>query len=262
MNPACSRFLDRIDAFLAGALPAEAADEVSRHAASCRDCAAVLAALAEAAVVADAPAPDDLLPGVLARTTGPACPRAEILLAEAGLEDAVLEAHVAACPDCSALAGALGALARDLPALADPFDAPDLLPAILARTTTASATVPAGLRSWFARWEALVRRPRFALEASYAVVVVAILVVGVPDARPASTEIPIATVPATVEMTVDTGAESAGRAARWLAARVARAGREISRGLSHALARESVDVSTPAAGDSAAAAAGEPDEQP
>lgn len=128
---------------------------------------------------------DELLAGILARTSGSPCRRATELLASSGgapdaAEDRVpsvdrelLALHLERCTDCRELAPVLAALSLDLPGLAEVRPEPELVGDVLA------ATLPATLRwrrSWERRWERWVRRPRFAWEA--ALVLTAVLSVG------------------------------------------------------------------------------------
>lgn len=131
---------------------------------------------------------EDLLAGVLARTTGPVCGRAHELLPAEGLPETdrrLLALHLEGCAECRALAAALAALAEDLPALAEMAPEPGFAEDVLARTSRAAPAVPA-LERWARRlagglsgnWAALaggwrrtsavwVRRPRFAWEAAF-----------------------------------------------------------------------------------------------
>jgi hypothetical protein len=117
---------------------------------------------------------DDLTRRILAATTGPACPRAEDLLAarcDASLDPldaALLEGHLGRCAPCRELAAALEFALPALPALAQRDPGPAFTAAVLARTSRRPATglVPALERLTLAA-TALMQRPRFALEASW-----------------------------------------------------------------------------------------------
>jgi len=156
-----------------------------------------------------------LLTGVLERTSGPACRRAEELLAVAPgpsgswagreeelpeartsdeAEDALspvdrelLDLHLAGCAECRALAAALAELARDLPGLAEVRPDPGFVQEVL------TATLPAAVR-WRRRWRPAwdrfrseswprwLRRPRFAWEAAFLLTLVALPIFAAPEA--------------------------------------------------------------------------------
>jgi hypothetical protein len=181
----CHDFEARLEALsssVAGAvLPAEERAACLRHAAGCPECSELLE-LARMGVLAEeeAGAPAESLVGaVLASTSGPACDRALLRLAavaDGGAPDPLAALHLETCPSCRALAGAMAALAVDLPRLAevrpDAAFADDVLRATL--------PVAVRLRRWWRRtaapallgtWERLVRRPRFAWEAAFVVTV-------------------------------------------------------------------------------------------
>jgi len=156
-----------------------------------------------------------LLARVLERTSGPACRRAEELLAAAlgpsdgwagreeelpeartsgEAEDALapvdrelLDLHLAGCAECRALAAALAELARDLPGLAEVRPDPGFVQEVL------TATLPPAVRwrrrwrpAWdrfrSERWPRWVRRPRFAWEAAFALTLVALPIFAAPEA--------------------------------------------------------------------------------
>jgi len=123
--------------------------------------------------------PPDLVAGVLARTTGPACERAQVLLAAAAAEALppaereLLAGHTAQCAQCRGLESTLAALAVDLPRLAS------LRPDARFVDDVLKATLPVGvqLRRWWAHaWPRWVHRPRFASESAYIGLLVLILV--------------------------------------------------------------------------------------
>jgi len=115
----------------------------------------------------------DLTRAVLAVTSGPACRRAEALLARRDHlpadEAALLAAHLKNCPDCRELAALLASLPGELAALADPPPDPGLTVAVLRRTLPLlrrrrCAGRP-GVRAWLAAWwEERAERPTLAAE--------------------------------------------------------------------------------------------------
>jgi predicted anti-sigma-YlaC factor YlaD len=186
----CLTFLDRLANLLDGsATPAERA-AAEKHAATCADCAALLRAAGHDRQPRDKHAgteraPEDLVGPVLARTTGPACRRAEDLLPD--YVDGVLEAqtasllagHLAHCAACRALAEALRAVGPVLATLAQIEPGPDLLVSVL--DATSRRPKPGRVAAWVARWsELLVARPRLSLEAAYVGTVLVVLVFGNP----------------------------------------------------------------------------------
>lgn len=192
-------------------LPPAERNACLEHLAGCPACRelAALAGLPAAANASDtssataaevagrAASPPDLLPRVLAATSGPACGRAEELLAgrlEAAPADPLLLEHLAGCPACRRLESTLAALARDLPALAEVAPDPAFVADILAATSgRAAAPMPRPVVDPLAAaldrvaaalaraWERGLRRPRFALEAAYALLL-GLLVLGAPVA--------------------------------------------------------------------------------
>jgi hypothetical protein len=144
-----------------------------------------------------------LLARVLERTSGPACRRAEELLASATrpkepaddrpaegsgeelppVDRELLDLHLAGCGECRALAAVLAALAEDLPRLAEVHPAPGFVEGVL------TATLPAAVR-WRRRWRSVrleswprwVRRPRFAWEAAFVLTLVALPIFAAPEA--------------------------------------------------------------------------------
>lgn len=153
---------------------------------------------------------DALLAGVLERTSGPACRRAEALLASASgfgepadgragdapeeelpaVDRELVDLHLAGCAECRALAAVLAGLARDLPRLAEVRPAPGFAEDVLAATLPPAARWRRrrrawGLtwsRTWSETWPRWVRRPRFAWEAAFALTLVALPIFAAPEA--------------------------------------------------------------------------------
>lgn len=197
------RELERLlEAWLAGELSAPERAACERHLATCGECRelAELAGWAESpgTVLGTEPAPD-LVAGVLERTTGSACARVReelVPLVDGELPGSLhelVELHLASCPGCQELRRLLAELADDLPLLAEVDPGPDFVESVLERTvradrprSSAAAGAVAGVgrdraswgtldrlrRWWAATWPALVRRPRFALEAAYVLALV------------------------------------------------------------------------------------------
>lgn len=130
--------------------------------------------------------PDDaFVADVLARTSGPACARARLLLGgtvddpTGGTDRALVDDHLQYCLECRAVAEVLPILINELPALAE--EAPDA--GFTARVLAATSGQPrphAWHERWVARWTAVAARPRFAWEVAYALTLVLVLIVGDP----------------------------------------------------------------------------------
>lgn len=202
MTMDCSAFEDLLFARLEG--PLDVADEsaLREHALECLSCRRLQAVLRDeedaAGIVVEVPG--EFLRGVVARTSGSACERVVMLLAEsldAALDGrgTLLSAHLDVCPDCAACARALARLRVDLPGLAAPDPGESFTTAVLAATTGAPRrTAPAldaarrgtGTGGWVGRAqeavERLLQRPRVALEGAYAVALVLFLTIGLPSA--------------------------------------------------------------------------------
>ena len=176
----CAGFELRLEAFVENRLARRELDAVAEHAASCVDCREFLALCAEGAP------PEheiDLTHAVLTRTSGSACARARERLAEpptAPLDAALVQAHLSACANCTALANVLSRLAVDLPLLAALDPGEGFVERVLARTRPRTRRAPWRDR-WAAAWQHLVFRPRFALESAYVLTLVALLVFGGPS---------------------------------------------------------------------------------
>ena len=185
----CDAFLDALDALVEGSASPRLRSAADAHARGCPDCEALRVAALEP-LVPDAASGDapDLTEAVLARTGSDPCARAADLLGAdapvAGDRD-LLERHLAHCRSCDALGRALVRLARELPALAVPEGAPDLVPAVLRRTLPLPIRIARAIRPAIETARALARRPRFALEASYAALILFLVLFGVPESVPA-----------------------------------------------------------------------------
>ena len=173
------------------AVPAER-ESMVLHQQSCEHCRR-LAALVTGAPESDATgvADDELTTAILMRTSGKPCDQAAALLADSGDEaadtDPLLRRHIASCAECAALERALVQMRRKLPALAEADPGPDFASSVLRATIPAVTDErartfhPAKARASRASvWQRLARRPRIALEGSYLVAMLVLLVVGLP----------------------------------------------------------------------------------
>jgi hypothetical protein len=130
--------------------------------------------------------PDDaFVADVLARTSGPACACARLILGGeideplGAPERALVDGHLEHCTECRALADTLPSLHAELRALAERD--PDA--GFTARVLAATSGRPRRRvwhERWAARWGAAAARPRFAWEVAYALTLVLVLLVGDP----------------------------------------------------------------------------------
>ena len=248
----CERFADRLDDYLDGQLSEVEQRAAAAHEAACTACAALAASLREtlAALGPDlallAGAAPDLAPDIVARTSGAACGRVQMLLP--GLVDGMLAAsdadlvqvHLAHCARCLTLQRALVWLGSELPQLALVEPALDLTDEIVASTSGLRARQVARRRAVQEWLQRLVARPRFAWEAAYVATVLLALLFGsslsplkeVPSRALAMIQVdprPAATTAATQlrDLHGDIGA-AGSRVWDGTAGRVAGAGREAS----------------------------------
>jgi len=157
--------------------------DLAAHHGACAACRAWLASFADG--VESAAADAGFAASVMARTAGGACARARELAAAAfdeplpAVERMLVAAHLETCAGCRAVVAEMTALVAALPELAEI----DPGPAFTARVLAATSRRPGRARAfdwWRRQWEALVSRPRFALEAAYALTLVLVLVAGNP----------------------------------------------------------------------------------
>ena len=157
--------------------------DLAAHHAACLECQAWLASFAEGVELAAGDA--GLAASVTARTGAGACARARELAASgfdeppAETDRALVAAHLETCAGCRAVVAEMTASVAALPELAEI----DPGPAFTARVLAATSRRPARARAfdwWRRRWAALVSRPRFALEAAYALTLVLVLFAGNP----------------------------------------------------------------------------------
>jgi predicted anti-sigma-YlaC factor YlaD len=178
----CSYFESRLEALADGRLAPVERRTCEEHAAGCPACWELLA-LASLDPAPAAEVDEAWLGELIARTSGSACVEAEAALCarmagELPLPDLErVEGHLAGCAECAALASTLGALAIELPRMAEVRPDERFVDDVLAR----SLPVPVRLRRyWASTWPRWVRRPRFASEAAYVGVLVLVLVFATP----------------------------------------------------------------------------------
>ena len=196
----CAAFEGIVDRLLDGTLSAHEMRDAELHASLCARCGELLSLVRGDAEIGDAHAAvdpldvgagDRLTAGILSRTSGSPCSRAEALLCDRvdgtlpASESELLDLHLASCTGCAGLAAALMALRLDLPAMAeidpDPWFVRDVLDATT-RRAPAGVGEPAlaaarSIESWGRR---LFERPRLALELAYSGAMVIFLLWGTP----------------------------------------------------------------------------------
>jgi predicted anti-sigma-YlaC factor YlaD len=194
----CERIHEQLPEFLEGRLSELERRTVEEHLAGCAACQALLETL-QGTLDALAPdtgqsatveAPPDLAGAILARTSGPACGRAQEFLCDlvdgalAPAEAELVESHVEHCTRCASLRDTLAWLRTELSQMSHLEPRPELVPAILAATVRAEprraaarSAIVAAAQRW---WEHVVARPRFAWEAAYVATLIAVLLFGTP----------------------------------------------------------------------------------
>jgi predicted anti-sigma-YlaC factor YlaD len=199
-----------MDAFLDGTLQEATRRSLTDHLGACPQCQALLTAAREsAATLRSSAAPrgmtdaasepttePDLVAGVMARTSGAACPRAESLLPDRSdgvlpaVDGDLLAVHLEHCPPCRALAATLDWLTPLLPELAELEPDPTTAAALLAGTRPLVRRRARWRRlvryteeardGWRRRWRNWWQRPRFALEAAYVAMLLMVALMGTP----------------------------------------------------------------------------------
>jgi hypothetical protein len=179
--------------------------ELASHPAGCDDCRAWLAAFVRGSMtVAGLPG---FAAGVIARTAPAPCARARHLSAAAfdgplpDVDRMLVAEHLDGCAACRAVVAEMTACVATMPELA--AGEPDA--GFYARVLAATSRRPERGAWWGTvrrRWNALVNRPRFALEAAYALTLCLVLATGNPLAAVEWTAARVEQVAARVE-TVD-----------------------------------------------------------
>lgn len=171
--------------FEAGDGPAllERRPDLAAHHHDCAGCRAWLAAFVRGAEAAA----DDraFAAGVLARTVDNTCAQARTMSAAAldeplpATERTLVATHLASCHDCRAVVDEMTASVAALRELADIDPGQAFTASVLLATSLRPSPVRA-LDRWRGQWDALVHRPRFAIEAAYALTLCLVLVTGNP----------------------------------------------------------------------------------
>jgi predicted anti-sigma-YlaC factor YlaD len=157
--------------------------DLAAHLAACAECRLWLDAFEEGLGEGDRVAA--LGAGIMARTAPGACMRARDLAGASfdgplpAVDATLLTGHLETCGECRAVTAEMAATSRVLPALADIDPGPWFTARVLAATSRRRASARLADR-WRRAWSAMVDRPRFALEAAYALTLVLFLVAGNP----------------------------------------------------------------------------------
>jgi hypothetical protein len=183
----CARFEDLLFEGLDARLDAAEEKDMRTHAQTCKRCRELAALMSGVADGAPPEVPVELVTGVLERTSGGSCGRAQLLLAERAdraLSDdgGLLTIHLGTCKDCAAIARALVQLGHELPVMAELDPGAGFVAEVMAATvgTTEPRRVPLRVRIE-EMWERVAQRPRLAFEGAYAGIVVLFLVFGLPS---------------------------------------------------------------------------------
>jgi len=185
----CTRFEDLLFESLEGDLLDTEEQSLQAHANSCTRCREFAALMRAEAADGSSEVPVDLVAGVLERTSGGACERAQLLLADRadgalGEDGSLLSMHLGGCADCAAVARALVHLQHELPTLAQLDPGAGFVAAVMDATVGRAAPAPARipLRARIEEtWERLSQRPRLAFEGAYAGIVLLFLIFGLPS---------------------------------------------------------------------------------
>ena len=183
----CARFEDLLFEGLDARLGAPAKERMRAHAEACTRCRELAALMSGATDSAPPEVPADLVAGVLERTSGGSCGRAQLLLAEGadralGEDGGLLTIHLGTCTDCAAVARALVHLRHELPALAELDPGDGFVAEVMAATAGLATPQRVPLRVRLEEmWERVAQRPRLAFEGAYAGMVVLFLVFGLPS---------------------------------------------------------------------------------
>lgn len=188
----CDRFETILESWLEGRLSDVEKHAADAHLRGCETCRGLVDAMrASLATLASdewsVPAPD-LASSILARTSGPACGRAQALLCDLvdgalGAPDAQLVGtHLAHCTRCAALHATIAWLSAQLPRMAMLEPDEEIIESIVAATSGVPERQPGWTERWrrgaVEAWRRALARPRFAWEAAYVATIVIVLLFG------------------------------------------------------------------------------------
>lgn len=177
----CHDFEIRLERLLDGAIDAAEKTDCLLHAEQCQTCGEMLKAVSGLEPAIATEEKESFVESILERTTGAVCRQAEEKLPAyldhelRAIDRELLQGHLNGCAPCRKLVTTLGMLSSELPRLAEaPVDERFTVQVL-------AATLPARtrwLRWWSRHWADWIQRPRFAMEAAYAGLLVVMLVLG------------------------------------------------------------------------------------
>jgi len=179
----CAEFENLLFDSLEGERAPSDVDRMQAHLLTCANCRHLDSLVRGEDQHSAAELPHDFAAGVVARTSGRPCERAQLLLAASGGaapdEQWLVEQHLPSCPECSAVARSLARLQLDLPMLAEADPGQGFVQSVIAVTSgirgEPKASQRAGLQQFIER---LVQRPRIALEGAFTVAMAVSIVFG------------------------------------------------------------------------------------
>jgi predicted anti-sigma-YlaC factor YlaD len=183
----CDAFDARLDTLLEGRCSPGEWSEAEAHAAACPRCRRVFDAVSGRADTLDDAAHEALAAAVIAKTSGSigACASARERIGDLvdgrldTFDRELVEAHLARCAGCSALARAVAEQTALLPSFAALAPRTGIVRGVLAATSRrpVEPTATERIASWIAR---AAQRPRFSLEVAYVMTVLLLVVLGNP----------------------------------------------------------------------------------
>jgi len=179
----CAEFEARLFDYREGERAPSDVDRMHEHLLTCANCRYLDSLVRGEDQQNAAELPHDFAAGVVARTSGRPCERAQLLLASSGDatsdEQWLVEQHLRSCPECSAVARSLARLQLDLPMLAEADPGPGFVQSVIAATSGIRSEPKASKRAGPQHFiERLVRRPRIALEGAFTVAMAVSIVFG------------------------------------------------------------------------------------
>jgi predicted anti-sigma-YlaC factor YlaD len=183
----CADFDRRLDALLDGICPPEAWRQAEAHLAECSRCRQLFDALGgrPGTGTLDEAGEASLTASILAATSGSPCVAARERLCDfvdralPAFDRGLVEAHLAGCESCAALAGALSRATAVLPSFAELAPPASLVARVLAATSRHASERRLGERvtAWLGR---AALRPRFSIAVAYVATALIAVFVGDP----------------------------------------------------------------------------------
>lgn len=181
----CQGFDQRLDALLDGRCTGDRWREAEAHLAGCARCARLFEAMAGRADDLDDQGHETLSAAIVSKTSGSPCASAHERLCDfvdrelARIDQELMDAHLARCPQCAALAAALAESTRLLPSFAELAPPVGIVHDVLAATSRrrADATFGEKVSAWTSR---VARRPRISFEVAYVLTLLLLVAFGNP----------------------------------------------------------------------------------